>query len=142
MKKFLLTVILFSAFTWMYAQSYCNKQAPKISYTGKAPWDIDGQTTDWQTILGPLNPTPTGSGLINPYQPPPASSFNWVIDKNIFGEDPDAPAPDDDLNFMAQIHDDYNVYFYLRRSALSNDPNSFYYFIDLNGDAVMSNANP
>ena len=151
MKRFLLLFVftmLVCCFGLAQVESNCDKHAPKISFTGKAPWSIDGKMDDWQTILGPYTGVTNTSHQFFPYTPPRTSSFNWVIDGNeliyLNGEDysvdPDYPQPQSDLHFLSFTHDDYNVYFYFRRLAVDASSNSFYYFLDINSDEVMSDG--
>src|SRR4051794_25579371 len=91
-------------FTYSQFETYCDKQAPKISFTGKAPWHIDGRVDDWQTILGPYAGVkdPFVPNLVYPYTPPQTSAFNWVVDVNIDDNYPNTavspiPAPQSDL---------------------------------------------
>lgn len=116
------------------AQCFDDKE---IKFTGIAPspWAIDGSVVDWQTILGSF----TGDNS-NPYKPLAGSGFNWAMD-NKFG-DLDHPDPTSDIIFTSFIHDDYNVYFYLRRLSSSNSPNSIYYFCDINSDGFMGAGEP
>jgi hypothetical protein len=119
---------------------FCDKTASKVSYSGRAPWAIDGELTDWQTLLGP---PVTGSYL--PFHPPQSSAFNWAGDNKTGGPssmDGDQPPPDRDINFLSFMHDDYNVYFYLHRMGNSNAPNTFFYFMDVNADGFMNTGEP
>lgn len=117
----------------------CGENTPKISFQGKAPapWAIDGSTADWNTILGPLTSNPQ-----IPYNPPPASAFNWAQDGFEPGTLRDFPSPDQDIRMLSFTHDDYNVYFYFRRLSNGSLPNSFYYFLDVDADGYMNEGEP
>lgn len=129
MRSIALAFVFFIAFSGkaQVEQAFCDKNAPKLSFQGKAPsiWAIDGNTKDWQTILGPLTP-----GSNKPYNPPATSAFNWSADSGAyFNDDMDNNQPDQDLTFLSFIHDDYNVYFYFRRKTNGNSVNTFYFFV-------------
>jgi hypothetical protein len=122
---------------------------------------IDGQVSDWQTLLGP------GTGNVNyPYSPPLfyhyplppdvtpplngdftpnetalLSVLNWFLDGGSSG-DLDNPEPSRDLRFFSELCDRSNFHFYFRRLANDNVENSFFYFFDLNGDDFMSEGEP
>src|SRR5687767_3097382 len=91
----------------------CGLDTAKVSFTGiaPAPWGVDGQVSDWETLLGPF----TGNN-INPYNPNIGSVFNWSNErKDWVRGDLDQPDPAHDLTFQAFTNDDYNVYFYFRK---------------------------
>jgi len=146
-KIILLPILLVSVYSGrLCAQpqnTECNPGADKISFTGVAPspWAIDGNVTDWETILGP------GNGNSHTYYNPPATKgFNWALDgyhigPNSFG-DRDNPDPAYDMRYLSFIHDDYNVYFYMRRIKKSNGSASLFYFCDINADGYMNTGEP
>ena len=115
-------------------QQFCT-DSTKIKFPGvaPAPWAIDGNINDWETILGPA----TGNSLF-PFTPSPTSSFNFFIETSDF----DHPTPSKDLRFLAFTHDDYNVYFYLRRLDNGHGQNSFFYFCDIDVDGFMDAGEP
>ena len=132
MKKILITacmglITLLSAYT----QPACELTRPPLVFEGVAPspWAINGNVNDWQTILGPY----TGNNT-TPYNP--GLSSNWSYDQW------DSPMAGLDINFMAYTRDDYNVFFYFRRKAVSNQAGAFYYFLDVNGDFHMNAGEP
>lgn len=140
MRKFLY-VFGFCTTLWVatYSQfplppGICSKQSPKISFSGKAPWSIDGKIDDWITLLG----SSPGGG----FSLPAAAAFNWVNDLRLTQSDGETPKPESDMDFLAFTHDDYNVYYYLRRRKNGSSANTFYYFLDVNGDAVMNLGEP
>lgn len=143
---FFLLVALFSLHNNLMSQN-CNGEsiaclygAPQISFKDKAPfpWAIDGNITDWETLLGPRNNDP-----LWPYCPPENVSSNMAIDYGIGGTfDLDKPDSASDLRFSAFIHDDYNVHFYFRRLKKGNAPNEFFYFCDVNADGYMNLGEP
>ena len=119
---------------------FCSPDSAKAAFSGiaPAPWGIDGQINDWNTLLGPF----TGSNL-NPYNPPRRSAFNWSTERPGFNlGDRDQPNPAHDLSFQAFTNDDYNIYFYFRKTNVSKSPGSFMYFIDLNHDGYMALGEP
>jgi len=144
MRKFVLFILLLILVRESELNAQCNFDqivVPKIKFSGVAPspWAINGQVNDWETIIGPGN----GNNQF-PYNPPNTSAFNFSRDpfnNNTFSE-LDSPEPATDIRFMAFTHDDYNVYFYLRKLANSNSPNSFYYFCDINADGFMNTGEP
>lgn len=121
--------------------SRCGKDSLKKSFKGKAPWPwaIDGTTRDWETLLGPK----TGDNYF-PYYPPGTSDFNWAIDVLPFNDvDYDYPEkPENDIRFTAFMHDDYNAYFYLRRTMNGDSTKTFLYFCDVNSDGYMNYGEP
>lgn len=139
MRKFVIVFILLCLGGHSVLKAQCFEQAPKIKFSGVAPspWAINGLVNDWQTILGPG----TGNNQA-PFNPPTSSGFNYSKDPAFGLLDLDSPQPATDIRFMAFTHDDYNVYFYLRRLANSNSPNSFFYFCDINADGFMNTGEP
>jgi Secretion system C-terminal sorting domain len=128
---FLAVVLFTSAETKAQIQS-CSQL--KFSGVAPFPWAINGQINDWETILGTTNN--------NPFQP-----FGTTIGANgsydTYGNnDPDNPDPTSDIRASAIIHDDYNVYFYVRRLHKSNTPNKAFYFLDPNMDGLMQTGEP
>jgi hypothetical protein len=133
--------------------------AEKKSFNGKAPFAIDGQISDWEIILGQS----TGDAF-KPFVLPDTTAFNWAIDPDqAIGTNspfclcssnegtvcsieenpiPMQPAQDQNIRLSALIHDDFNVFFYFRRLARTNSPNSFYYFCDVNADGHMKEGEP
>lgn len=142
MKKYsLLFLVTLLVYDQLIAQeSICDVREPKVNFQGQAPspWAIDGQVTDWRTLLGAY----TGDPLM-PYSPEGVGS-NWSFDGK-FGSglnDLDTPAANDDIRFFASTNDDYNIYFYVRRTTNSADMNSLFYFIDINADGFMNDGEP
>jgi hypothetical protein len=125
----------------LFAQeTTCDVREQKVFFEGQAPapWAIDGRADDWRTILGAYTGNP-----LQPYNPLEVGS-NWSID-GIVGSslnDLDTPAAKDDIRYFAITNDDYNVYFYARRTTNSGDMNSLFYFIDINADGFMTNGEP
>src|SRR5687767_5591030 len=140
MRKYFIIICFLAIISSQVGAQFCSPESDKVSFTGiaPAPWGIDGQVRDWQTLLGPF----TGNNL-NPYNPPARSAFNWSSERNDFPRgDLDQPDPAHDLTFQAFTNDDYNVYFYFRKLNASNSPGSFMYFIDLNHDGIMALGEP
>lgn len=108
--------------------------SPKIFFKGKAPsnWDINGKISEWDTILI-RDPSKENSEF--PFE----KNFNWSSDPD-FSDNPQSPSQD--ITLSAFTHDDYNVFFYFRRSANGNSPSSFYYFFDVNADGYMNEGEP
>ena len=107
-----------------------------LRYNGVAPspWAIDGEITDWQTLLGQYsnNPFfPFGSQL------GPNATYD-SYDSN----DPDDPNPQSDLRVLSTINDDYNVYFYFRRLHKGNVPNKAFVFLDINLNGKLELGEP
>lgn len=153
MKNYL--VLLFYCFMMgqLHAQSdskvcYYREQR---KFMGKAPiyWKIDGSVKDWQvTLLGKY----TGDNN-RPFNLADEES-NWYYDNVRYIDDPypdddsdppidlDRPDPKLDFNFFSYINDDYNVYFYFRLLNRPEKTNSFFYFLDINQDGLMSEGEP
>lgn len=136
MRKHVLTLLLLSFIYSQILTAQCSpgldyelRFFPTLKFSGVAPqpWAINGQTDDWQTILGPG----TGNNQ-SPYSPPRSSLLNYSFEPGDF----DTPDPAADIKFMAFTYDDYNIYFYLRK--LNNSSTNFFYFLDLNADGKMS----
>ncbi len=143
MRKLVIVFLTFGALTVQDLKAQCDPldiQPPKIKFSGvaPAPWSINGLANDWQTILGPA----TGNNSF-PYNPAlPLFNFSMDPHPNLGAVDLDSPEPPMDLRLAAFTHDDYNVYFYLRRLVKSNAPNAFYYFCDINADGFMNTGEP
>jgi hypothetical protein len=149
MKKVFFTLIVIAAVGLANKSlAQCNTSVPVIVYNpGPAPFFIDGQTTDWQLILG----APTGNAS-TPYNPPASSASNWAMDSTFAsGLDPDAGSQAvRDLRFFAYTKDATYAYFYFRRITSDASANKYYYFLDItsnNGtsltpDGFMGNGEP
>jgi len=140
MKKFFIFCCCVVFISRQYISAQLCDDRDKISFTGSAPapWAINGQVDDWQTILGPF----TGNNII-PYNPPRASDFNWSTERaGLLQGDLDHPDPGHDLSFQAFTNDDYNVYFYFRKVNVTNGPGSFMYFLDIDHDGYMELGEP
>src|SRR5688572_13196074 len=139
-KHFIITCFLAIISSQLLRAQFCSPDTAKVSFTGiaPAPWGIDGQVSDWETLLGPF----TGNN-INPYNPPRRSAFNWSNERKDFRQgDFDQPDPSHDLTFQAFTNDDRSVYFYFRKLNASNSPGSFMYFIDINHDGFLALGEP
>src|SRR5580765_1294105 len=157
MKSKLFVLVVSCLTTVLNAQNIefpCIPGWPKICFDSRSPVPtspmiIDGQVSDWQTLLGP------GTGDVNyPYSPPlfyPHSSLpnetsllsvlNWFLDGGSSG-DLDHPEPSRDLRFFSELCDGSNFDFYFRRIANGNTENGFFYFFDVNGDGFMGEGEP
>lgn len=131
-------IILAGILSVLFSESY--GQFPtcsplKFSGIAPSPWAIDGQISDWETILGPVN-------ALDPVFPFGASIGNNGSYDTYGANDPDNPDPQSDLRVLATIHDDYNVFFYFRRLNNINSPNKAFYFLDLNIDGYINTGEP
>lgn len=132
MKKILLIVFLFFLSKIEAQILECSPQ--KFTGVAPSPWAIDGQMTDWQTLLGTYSGNPTL---------PFGTTLGTNASYDTYGSnDPDNPDPKSDLRVLSRIHDDYNTYFYFRRTDNNNFPNKAFYFLDTNIDGLLNSGEP